>query len=801
MIRGLVHKSVSGFHAFAVWSRGHKAALAGIDESLRGRLWDHALVISVISSIPVKSLWTSPLFFLFFVALSYFFLIHFFRKYVLFCAWVNSRRRNGEGLCYVNRQEEIFFFESLLGVLQSRQCSGLVFGSGLVTALFYFSGNGAHRWLIPFVMTALPLFCSLRVLSPPGKPPSFLLLKERVAFIGALLLWGLSTTAGILEALQKGGSYLFFLIGGALSLALVLIVLIPMLTSRSRMGRLYRMTVLDDWKVQFDLTSCDLVFSPLKAMGHHVLKKFCFQTKELRNAVALTERSVEIGISNAKTGFITGVLVEHPRGKPGKGEIRLFLNDHLVLHRPLSSFSQGWNSFCDLWHPLDEPLPKGFPKEEPVLSGTGEDRLRAEVARDGDRVFLECPHVLRTPEQPKTIVVLLVDALCKDGLGFYGARDTSTPYLDAFFKKGAVYHNAWAQGEWTTTNIGHMFTSMYSSHHRSVHRYEGYKHPLPLKRKTLAEVFQENGWFTYFLSGTQRVSQAKGYDRGFSKMTILPYAEMMNWDVVYRCLDQLEAYKRENKFVLLHLMDVHGPPVFWSHKRDVHARFRQHNRRDIFRKTHPEEFDRLNKNQVEEFDLGISLLLSYLNQSPWGEHTAVVLTADHGQLPPPQEDDPVGQKDVVLSKATLNVPLAVSCPWRRDLQGKQFDGLVEVGVDFYPSMLDLAGLRGEVMPYSRSFLPGPDGAFHGKDYAMTESIYEGIVQRVIRKRDLLYYSRYNWREDERASEEIWFIEKGGKPRPTEGDEFVKHRETFQEIIRRVDIVEPGDDPVEFYGSF
>jgi len=62
------------------------------------------------------------------------------------------------------------------------------------------------------------------------------------------------------------------------------------------------------------------------------------------------------------------------------------------------------------------------------------------------------------------------------------------------------------------------------------------------------------------------------------------------------------------------------------------------------------------------------------------------------------------------------------------------------------------------------------------------------------------YSRYNWREDEKASEEIWRI-KDGNPRLTEGDEFVKHQETFQEIIRRIDLVEPGDDPLEFYGSF
>jgi hypothetical protein len=87
-----------------------------------------------------------------------------------------------------------------------------------------------------------------------------------------------------------------------------------------------------------------------------------------------------------------------------------------------------------------------------------------------------------------------------------------------------------------------------------------------------------------------------------------------------------------------------------------------------------------------------------------------------------------------------------------------------------------------------------------KKYVITESIYEGKIQRVIRMKDKLYYSAYNWCDQSLPEEIIWELRPKGDPKQLEGEAFSKASNIFNKIVTDLNLVGPGDDPLEFYGT-
>jgi arylsulfatase A-like enzyme len=270
----------------------------------------------------------------------------------------------------------------------------------------------------------------------------------------------------------------------------------------------------------------------------------------------------------------------------------------------------------------------------------------------------------------------------------------------------------------------------------------------------------------------------------------------MNWDATYAALDALDRGYGQNNFLFLHFMDVHGPPLFWSHWRDARSVFRNHSIEYLFRKEDPAEYDLIYLNQVAEFDRAMGLLLSYLSSPRWSDQVSVVLLADHGQPQLPSTEDPVAAKDPVLSERMIHVPLLVKCPWRPDLAGRRFDGLTEVGIDLYSSLLDLAGITAKRPVHSRSFIPSPGQSYMGKPFVITESIYEGRLQRIIRSTRELFYRSFSWRIPGEREERLWQIAADQRYREC----MDQNMEKFRKIERDLNLVCEQDNPRDYYGS-
>ena len=136
-----------------------------------------------------------------------------------------------------------------------------------------------------------------------------------------------------------------------------------------------------------------------------------------------------------------------------------------------------------------------------------------------------CPG--RRPEKPKpassvrsaapgnrlNVLLITIDTLRADHLGLYGYRRATSPQLDAFARRAAVFEQAYTY--WPKTRGS--FVAMLTGRTASQSGY-GNTHPLLLDfNPTLASVLQEAGYETVATVDNPNVGGSLGYSKGFSR--------------------------------------------------------------------------------------------------------------------------------------------------------------------------------------------------------------------------------------------------------------------------------------------
>ena len=101
---------------------------------------------------------------------------------------------------------------------------------------------------------------------------------------------------------------------------------------------------------------------------------------------------------------------------------------------------------------------------------------------------MSCYSEARAPN----VVLIIVDALRPDHLGFYGYPEPTSPFLDTLAANSIVLEDACANAPWTKPAIGTIFTSLMPSEHEAIH--EGSASRLANSLLTLAEVFATDAW-------------------------------------------------------------------------------------------------------------------------------------------------------------------------------------------------------------------------------------------------------------------------------------------------------------------
>ncbi|HEY4575701.1 MAG TPA: sulfatase, partial [Thermoanaerobaculia bacterium] len=297
------------------------------------------------------------------------------------------------------------------------------------------------------------------------------------------------------------------------------------------------------------------------------------------------------------------------------------------------------------------------------------------------------------PSRPvsRDIVLITIDTLRADALGFAGNQRAQTPALDRLASQGRVFTNAHAHNVVTLPSHTNILTGLYPFQH-GVRDNTGFK--LGAKIPTLATVLHGAGYATGAFVGAFPLDSQFGLNHGFdvyddrypkgSNETEFVLPERRGDEVVRLALAWWKAHAKKPRFLWVHLYDPHAayePPEPFA------SRFK----------------DNPYLGEVAAADSFLAPLLGpFLDGRE--KPALVVVTADHGEALGDHGEQTHG---LFTYEATLKVPLVV---WGRGVAPGR-DARSARHVDIFPTVLQAAGVAAPSGPPrhpGRSLLGPPD---------------------------------------------------------------------------------------------
>ncbi len=284
---------------------------------------------------------------------------------------------------------------------------------------------------------------------------------------------------------------------------------------------------------------------------------------------------------------------------------------------------------------------------------------------------------------PENLLLITVDTLRADALGFAGETDVATPALDRLAAAGRVYTDAHAQNVVTLPSHTNILTGLYPYQH-GVRNNGGFK--LGPDVPTLATVLHQAGFATAAFVGSFALDARYGLDRGFDVYDddfggsregrgehLFTYAERPGSEVVARGTRWWHEHRGRRRFLWLHLFDPHAP---YTPPAPFAARYA----------------GKPYLGEVAAVDSYLAPLVDGLlagREAP----TLVVFTADHGEA---LGDHGEATHSFFAYESTLHVPLVL---WGPGVEPGRDDRAAQ-HVDIVPTALELlavavpAGLPG-----------------------------------------------------------------------------------------------------------
>lgn len=372
-----------------------------------------------------------------------------------------------------------------------------------------------------------------------------------------------------------------------------------------------------------------------------------------------------------------------------------------------------------------------------ALAGVG--WLGLERARLGELARGELGE--RNRELPN-VLLIVVDALRADTIGFAGDARVRTPHMDELARRGVVFERAYTQAPFTWPSFGSILTGKYPRRHGLVKMEPGIAmvpsitlpHHLKTATRRAGGEMRDGDWASAtFMTGT--LSHGSGLMRGFDAyFEALKGHDLVELDSawsqfrsrllaskVYNKISQrldsglvateadkwLARHAGLRKVAMVHLYSTHTPydpvepyrsmyvdPAYAGQIKAFYAGHREAIDSGLYEPT-PADLQQIRDlyyGGVSQADAAIGQLLDGLRERGELDDTLVILTADHGENL--GERGPHGEvllEHNHMNQLNLRVPLVMS--WPRGLpQGKRVSALVEA-VDILPTVCDLFELE------------------------------------------------------------------------------------------------------------
>jgi len=294
--------------------------------------------------------------------------------------------------------------------------------------------------------------------------------------------------------------------------------------------------------------------------------------------------------------------------------------------------------------------------------------------------------------QPPNVVLITLDTVRADRVGFLGSQRGLTPNLDALARQSVVFTHAYSQVPLTTASHATILTGTYPQ----FHQVNDFGVPLATDVPYAPDILRARGYHTAAFIGSlvldPTARSAPGFDRGFETFDAgfhrrrpgenrYQAIERRGGEVVSHALAWLSLHPRGPFFIWVHLYDAHDP---YDPPEPYKSRYAS------------APYD----GELAYADSAVGKLLSQLRVRGLYEGALIAVMADHGEALGEHGEDTHG---IFLYDETIHVPLLFKLPGERPA-GKRIENRVQL-VDVLPTILQGVGVPVPEEVQGQSLLP------------------------------------------------------------------------------------------------
>jgi arylsulfatase A-like enzyme/Flp pilus assembly protein TadD len=294
--------------------------------------------------------------------------------------------------------------------------------------------------------------------------------------------------------------------------------------------------------------------------------------------------------------------------------------------------------------------------------------------------------------KPPNIILITLDTVRADRMGFLGAKYGLTPQLDALATQSVVFEHAYSQAPITPVSHATILTGTFPQYHGI----RNFGDRLPPSVPFLPDILHAQGYHTGAFVGSIILDPKNGFASGFER----------GFDVYNAGFHRQKTGERREAsmqrrgevtlgYALEWLGQQQGSPFFlWFHLWDAHDPY---NPPEPFRSQFP---GAPYNGGVAYVDATVGKLLDYLREHGLYDNTLIAVAADHGES--------LGEHgelthSIFLYDSTIHVPLLLKLPANR-FAGQRVDVAASL-VDLAPTLLDALGQTSPAAMQGHSLIP------------------------------------------------------------------------------------------------
>ncbi len=299
------------------------------------------------------------------------------------------------------------------------------------------------------------------------------------------------------------------------------------------------------------------------------------------------------------------------------------------------------------------------------------------------------------------VLLITIDTLRADHLGFHGYAKPTSPNLDALAAQSVVFDAAQASSSWTLPSLASALTG----EPVSTHGCWNFTSVLDDSFTTLTELLVAAGYDTACVTSHLFVTTRHGLQQGFVHTDdSFAYPEVEPEEAV---TSHVIADKGIRFLTQKAAAPEPSPWFLWLHFFDPHERYMEHAELSAAFVTPGERAPAvaasdLYDGEIRYTDLHVGRVLDALEEAGFAADTIVVFTADHGE----EFGEHGGARHGhTLFEELVRVPFTIRVP---GLAARRVPALVR-GYDLMPTVLELVGLQVPAAIAGRSLVPALRG--------------------------------------------------------------------------------------------